>query len=176
MGDKAEDLKIESLTLDDTTDKTPEVSGRPAAQVSTETSEGEETADSGLRAPPRDEDYVEDIPFGLKTEFVYNVVGKKYKNALKLANIMLKFDPGNKIAKEYLPVLEQAIELGEAVDDEESSSSEEESSSEESSSEEESDEEDPDVPGTSKATIKPPRVRNCRIHNDRGYLDGKSKP
>jgi hypothetical protein len=51
---------------------------------------------------------------------------------------------------------------------------EEESSSEESPSEDdssESEEEDPDAPGTSKDTIKPPRVRQCRTH-EKSYLDG----
>jgi hypothetical protein len=51
---------------------------------------------------------------------------------------------------------------------------EEESSSEESSSEDEvseSEEEDLDAPGTSKDTMKPPRVRQCRTH-EKSYLDG----
>ena len=117
MGDKAEDLKIESLKIEDT--KTPEVNfkryqysfshikhilinpifpGQRTASCPGERGNIWRRINSWLRtrgknshlptfysskthfkAPQRDEDYEEDIPFGLKSEFIYNVVGKKYK-------------------------------------------------------------------------------------------------
>jgi len=165
MEDASKDLSIKSLNIAD--EITPEVSGRPPAKV-TEIGEEVETADSEGEAPQD----VERIPLELKSEFVHNVIARKYKDALKLANIMLQFDPNSQIAKDYLPVLNERI----AFDDEPESdeAEEEESSSEESSSEDEvseSEEEDLDAPGTSKDTMKPPRVRQCRTH-EKSYLDG----
>jgi len=167
MEDATKDLSIKSLNIAD--ESAPEVSGRPPAEIA-EIAEEVGTADSEGEAPQ--EKPFEMIPLELKSEFVHNVITRKYKDALKLANIMLQFDPNSEIAKDYLPVLKERI----AFDDEPESddAEEEESSSEESSSDEsspESEQEDLDAPGTSKDTIKPPRVRQCRTHEN-SYLDG----
>ena len=66
----------------------------------------------------------------LKAEFLSAVMSKKYEDALKLCDIMLRFDAENDLAKEYRPVLVSYIE--QLAD--ESSESESEESSEESES------------------------------------------
>ena len=66
----------------------------------------------------------------LKAEFLSAVMSKKYEDALKLCDIMLRFDSDNELAKEYRPVLVSYIE--QLAD--ESSESESEESSDESDS------------------------------------------
>ena len=46
----------------------------------------------------------------LKAEFLSAVMSKKYEEALKLCDIMLRFDAENDLAKEYRPVLVSYIE------------------------------------------------------------------
>merc|ERR1712210_269198 len=178
MEDAGKDLSVKSLKIAD--EKIPEVSGRPPAEiteiaeeVAVETADSEQEAEG--EAPQEELRDVERIPLELKSEFVHSVIARKYKDALKLAKIMVQFDPNSQIAKDYLPVLEERIAFDDEPDSDEAE--EEESSSEESSSEEsssESEEEDLDAPGTSKDTIKPPRVRQCRTH-ETSYLDGFTK-
>ena len=68
---------------------------------------------------------VESIPLELKAEFLSAVMSKKYEDALKLCDIMLRFDAENDLAKEYRPVLVSYIEQ---LADESSESESEESS------------------------------------------------
>ena len=53
---------------------------------------------------------MEEVPLDLKSEFVAALMSKRYSDSLKLCQIMLKFDPGHKMALEYLPILIKMVE------------------------------------------------------------------
>merc|ERR1712062_595613 len=59
----------------------------------------------------------EDVPLELKSEFVAALMGRKYEEALKLCNIILKFDASHELALQYRPLLEQAVESVESESD-----------------------------------------------------------
>ena len=77
----------------------------------------------------------EPIPMELKAEFLSAVMGKKYGDALKLCDIMLRFDADNELAKQYRPILVEYIEL--AGDSESSDEDSDEETDEDSSDDEE---------------------------------------
>merc|ERR1712189_46561 len=80
----------------------------------------------------------ESIPLALKAEFLTAVMSKDYAEALKLCDIMLRFDAEDNLAKDYRPVLAAYLEQ----ESEEESESESEESESESESDDEVDEED----------------------------------
>merc|ERR1712062_50408 len=87
----------------------------------------------------------EDVPLELKSEFVAALMGRKYEEALKLCNIILKFDASHELALQYRPLLEQAVE---SVESESKSSSDSESSSFDSSESDSESEEENDLAET----------------------------
>merc|ERR1712062_743511 len=81
----------------------------------------------------------EDVPLELKSEFVAALMGRKYEEALKLCNIILKFDASHELALQYRPLLEQAVESVESESSSDFESSSFDSSESDSESEEEND-------------------------------------
>lgn len=85
-------------------------------------------------------------PNELLQEFLVYIMNKKWEDAHKLCSFILMYEPNNKTAKEFLPLIESKLSESSDEDDTESddTSDEDENDDEQSNSETESDEEDTD--------------------------------
>jgi len=99
-----------------------------------------ESSTTGTSSSDGDEAEFEPIPMELKAEFLSAVMSKKYEDALKLCDIMLRFDGDNELARQYRPILVEFIELD--TDDESSDEDSDEDTDDEDSSDSEEEDDD----------------------------------
>ena len=96
-------------------------------------------------------------------------MGKKWKDAHKLCQFILMYEPGNKTAREFMPLIESKLNSSESGDEEEDGDeeeSEEETSSNESTSDSNSNSEESDESSDDKDKGENPGGKDQKLKED----------